>query len=160
MFKQLYRAVRQNGAQDVYPPRHTLRQATCSGVVHQFDLVVREPEVTAVECKFRKRSGIDALFAFVGKLIDYREPPRGIFVTTAEKLNDDWFCYALAHRISIVCPVLPPVEFMVQCVKNDTDLARRLGSLLSQLQDVNVPRQVLIQWQNEHRRFVAEGYRA
>jgi hypothetical protein len=159
MFKQLYQAVRQHGASDVYPPRYTLQQSTHSGVVHQFDIVVRELRLTAVECKFRKRIGIDALFAFVGKLIDYREPPHGIFVTIAENLNDDCFCYAMAHRISIVCPSLPPVEYMMQCVKSGTDLARRLAGLLTHRQNVNNPRHVLIQWQNEYRRFVAEGYR-
>ena len=159
MFKQLYQAVRQHGASDVYPPRYTLRQATSSGIFHQFDLLVRGDELTAVECKFRKKVGIDALFAFVGKLLDYREPPKGIFVTTAE-LNEDSFCYALAHHISIVCLSLPPVEYMMQYVKSDTDLARRLANLLSHVQHVNVPRHVLIQWQNEYRRFVTEGYPA
>ena len=158
VFKQLYQSVRQSGAPDVYPPRYTLRQATCSGVFHQFDVVAGDSGLAAVECKFRKKLRIEQLFAFVGKLIDYRVPPRGVFVTTAMKLNEDAFCYAMAHRISIVCPFLPPVQYMMECVKKDTDLARRLSSLLSQLHEVNKPRHVLIQWQNEYRRFVTEGY--
>jgi hypothetical protein len=158
MFKQLYHAVRQHGAVDVYPPRYTLRQPSFSGVLHQFDIVVQGPEQIAVECKFRKRTGIDTLFAFLGKLIDYRQPPKGIFVTTAEKMNDGLFCYAIAHRISVVCPFLPPVEYMLQCVKSGTDLTHRLGCLAANLKDAQRPKHVLIQWKNEYRRFVSEGY--
>ena len=49
---------------------------------------------------------------------------------------------------------------MLQRVKSGTDLARRLAGVLTRLQDVTAPKQVLIQWQNEYRRFVAEGYRS
>lgn len=158
MVQQLYQALRQRGGLHVYQPRYTLAQPTHSGVAHQFDIVVRETQLTAIECKFRKRTGIDDLFAFLGKLKDYRDPPRGIFVTAAERVHDDSFCYAIAHRISIVCSSLPPVEYMMQRVKSNTDLARRLASLHVRLQAENVPRHVLIQWQNEYRRFAAEGY--
>ena len=158
MVKQLHQALRQQGALYVYPPRYTLSQATYSGIAHQFDIIVREDQLAAIECKFRKRTGIDDLFAFLGKLVDYREPPRGIFVTTAENVNDDSFCYAIAHRISIVCSSLAPVEYMVHRVKSNTDLARRLGSLHTRLQEENVPKRVLVQWQNEYRRFMDEGY--
>lgn len=156
--KQLYQALRQQGGLHIYPPRHTLRQATYSGVAHQFDIVVREDKLTSIECKFRKRIGIDDLFAFLGKLKDYRQPPCGIFVTTAQNVNDDALCYAIAHHISIVCSSLAPVEYMMQQVRGDTDLARRLVGLQTSLQAENVPRHVLVQWQNEYRRFIAEGY--
>jgi hypothetical protein len=158
MVQQLYQPLRQQGTLGVFPPRYTLRLATYSGLAHQFDIVTREIELTAIECKFRKKTGIGDLFAFVGKLIDYREPPRGIFVTTAEKVNDDIFCYALAHRILIVCPSLPPVEYMIQRVKKNTDLARRLASLQRRLQGKNAPHHILVEWQNAYRRFIVEGY--
>jgi hypothetical protein len=159
MVKQLHHALRQRGGLYVYPPRHTLTQGTYSGVAHQFDIVVRESRLAAIECKFRKRSGIDDLFAFAGKLIDYREPLRGIFVTAAQDVNDDCHSYAIARGISIVCTSLPPVEYMRACVKSGTDLARRLGSLHARLQQDNVPMRVLVQWHNEYRRFIQEGYR-
>lgn len=159
MVKQLHQALRQRGGFHVYPPRHTLTQGTYSGVAHQFDIVVREHQLAAIECKFRKRTGIDDLFAFAGKLIDYREPLRGVFVTTAQDVNDDCHCYAIARGIAIVCTSLPPVEYMRQCVKSGTDLARRLGILHTCLQQENVPRRVLVQWHNEYRRFTHEGYR-
>jgi len=154
----LYQTLQQQGTLRVYPPRYTLRQATCSGVAHQFDIVAEASGLTAVECKFRKRIGIEALFAFVGKLIDYHEPPRGIFVTTAEDVNINVFCYAIAHRIPIVCSFLPPVEYMIQRVSKDTDLARRLSSLQARLNGDNTPNHLLVEWQNAYRRFTMEGY--
>jgi len=158
MVRQLYQPLRQQGALCVFPPRYTLRQATCSGLAHQFDIVVRQSELTAIECKFRKRIGIDDLFAFVGKLKDYRTPPRGIFVTTAENVNNNVFCYAIAHRISIVCFSLPPVQYMVQRVKDNTDLARRLASLQTRLRGEPAPNHLLVEWQNTYKRFTVEGY--
>lgn len=158
MVQQLYQFLRSRGGRSVYPPRHTLRQPTHSGVVHQYDIVVRESRLIAIECKFRKRTGIDHLFAFLGKLKDYRDPPRGIFVTTAQTVNDDSYCYAMAHRITLICSCLAPVEYMIHQVRRDTDLARRLRSLQVHLQAPAVPSHVLVQWQNEHRRFLAEGY--
>lgn len=158
MVQQLYQPLRQQGGISVFPPRHTLRQATYSSVGHQFDIVIRRSELIAIECKFRKRTGIDDLFAFMGKLIDYREPPRGIFVTTAEKVNNNVFCYAIAHRISIVCPSLPPVQYMIQRVKKNTDLARRLASLQTRLRGKTSPNYLLVEWQNAHRSFMEEGY--
>jgi len=160
MMKQLHTTLAQQAGLYVYPPRYTLSQATYSGVAHQFDIVIRENQLAALECKFRRTIGIDHLFGFVGKLVDYRQPPRGIFVTTAENASDDCFCYAIAHRISMVCRFLPPVEYMLNRVKTDTELARRLWSLQMRLQQENVPRRVLVQWRNEYGRFIAEGYRA
>jgi hypothetical protein len=158
MVQQLYQMLQQQVALHIFPPRYTLREPTCSGLAHQFDVVIRQSELTAIECKFRKRSGIGELFAFVGKLIDYREPPRGIFVTTADNVNDDVFCYAIAHRISIVCSSLPPVEHMIQRVKKNTDLARRLMSLQTRLRGEYAPNRLLVEWQNAYSRFKEEGY--
>lgn len=156
--KQLYQRLRQQGTLGVFPPRYTLRLSTYSGVAHQFDVVAQQKELTAIECKFRESTGIGELFAFVGKLIDYREPPRGIFVTAAEQVNNDVFFYAIAHRILIVCPCLPPVEYMIHRVKKDTDLAHRLESLRERLQGNSAPNHLLVEWQNACRRFAAEGY--
>ncbi len=83
MVQQLYQTLQQQGKLRIFPPRYTLREATYSGVAHQIDIVIRQSKLIAIECKFRKGTNIGELFAFVGKLIDYREPPRGIFVTTA-----------------------------------------------------------------------------
>jgi hypothetical protein len=158
MVQQLYQTLRQQGTLRIFPPRYTLCEATCSGVAHQFDIVIRQSELTAIECKFRKRTNIGELFAFVGKLTDYREPPRGIFVTAAENVNNDVFCYAIAHRIRVVCSCLPPVQYMIQRVKKDTDLSRRLKSLHTRLRGQDAPRHLLVEWQNAHRRFILEGY--
>lgn len=158
MVQQLYQKLRQLGTLRVFRPRYTLREDTYSGIAYQFDIVIRQSELTAIECKFRKKTGIDDLFAFVGKLIDYREPPRGIFVTTAENVNDNVFCYAIAHRILIVCSHLPPIEYMIQRVKKNTDLARRLASLQTRLRGEHAPNHLLVEWQNAHRRFTVEGY--
>jgi len=158
IFQQLYLALRQASGQSVLPPRYTLLEATYSGVAHQFDVVVREEKLVAIECKFRKGTGIDDLFAFLGKLVDYRTSPRGIFLTTAQRICDEVYCYAIAHHISIVSPSLAPVDYMIQRVKSDTDLSRRLLNLREHLQSRSGPKQALIQWQNEHRRFKAEGY--
>jgi len=158
MVRQLYQKLQQQGTLHVFPPRYTLHEATYSGLAHQFDIVIRQSELTAIECKFRKRTGVGELFAFVGKLIDYREPPRGVFVTTGENVNDDIFYYALAHHILIICSSLPPVEYMIQRVKKNTDLARRLASLQTRLRSEHAPNRLLVEWQNAYRRFTDEGY--
>jgi hypothetical protein len=126
--------------------------------MHPFDIVIRQNELVVIECKFRKGMTISELFAFVGKRMDYRKPPHGIFVTTAEHVNNDILCYAIGHHISIICYRLPPVEYMIQKVKKDTDLAHRLASLQDRLRGNSAPNHLLIEWQNACRRFVADGY--
>lgn len=116
MVMQLYHKLQQQAEFRVFPPRHTLREATYSGTHHQFDIVVAEEEdLVAVECKFRTNAHIDQLFATLGKLVDYTKRPRGVFVTAAQTVNDAMYCYALAHQISLISPALPPVEYMLQC---------------------------------------------
>ena len=158
MVQQLYQKLRQLGTLRVFQPRHTLRGDTYSGLAHQFDIVIQQDKLTTIECKFRAKTGIDDLFAFVGKLVDYRESPRGIFVTTAENVNDNVFCYAIAHRISIVYSSLPPVEYMIQRVKRNTNLAHRLARLQTRLRGKAAPNHLLVEWQNAYSRFTAEGY--
>ena len=158
MVQQLYQKLQQQGTLRIFPPRYTLREATFSGVAHQFDIVIRQSDLTVIECKFRMRATISELFAFIGKLIDYREGPYGVFVTTAEDVNNDARCYAIAHRIPIICSSLPPVEHMIQRVKKNTDLARRLESLQTRLRSNNAPNHLLVEWQNAYSRFTAEGY--
>ncbi|TEU13050.1 MAG: hypothetical protein E3J21_19610 [Anaerolineales bacterium] len=158
MVQQLYQMLQQQGTLRIFPPRYTLHEATHSGLAHQFDIVIRQDKLTTIECKFRGKTGIDNLFAFVGKLVDYREPPRGIFVTTAENVNDNVFCYAIAHRISIVCSSLPPVEYMIQRVKKNTELAHRLARLQTRLRGKTAPNHLLVEWQNAYSRFTVEGY--
>jgi len=158
MVKQLFQRLQQATLR-IFPPRYTLREPTHSGVAHQFDIVIADTELVAIECKFRGKAEIDEMFAFMGKRIDYLKPPRGIFVTTAETINNEIFFYAIAHRILIVCLSLPPVEYMIHKVKPDTDLAYRLASLQARLQDRNPPSGLLVEWQNDYRRFCQEGYR-
>jgi hypothetical protein len=158
MVQQLHETLRQQGMVRVFPPRYTLHEPTYSGLAHQFDIVIRETTLTVIECKFRKRTNIAELFAFVGKLRDYRELPRAIFVTTAGNVHDEVFRYAIAHHIPVVCSCLPPVEYMIHRVKKSTDLARRLTRLQIRLRGENAPSHVLIEWQNAYRRFTTEGY--
>ena len=42
MVMQLFQKLQQQAEFRVFPPRHTLREATFSGVHHQFDIVVAE----------------------------------------------------------------------------------------------------------------------
>src|SRR5207244_9640744 len=100
---------------------------TFSGVYHQFDIWIRDDEHVAVECKFRGKAGIDQVFAFCGKLIDYRKRPQAVFLTTADRVGDEVFCYAIAHRISLISTSLAPVEYMLQQVKQETDMVGRLA---------------------------------
>ena len=158
MVQQLYQKLRQLGTLRVFQPRYTLREDTYSGLAHQFDIVIQQDKLIAIECKFRGKTGIDNLFAFVGKLVDYRDLPRGIFVTTAKNVNDNVFCYAIAHRVSIVCSSLPPVEYMIQQAKKNTDLAHRLARLQIRLRGKTAPNHLLVEWQNANSRFTAEGY--
>lgn len=135
MVQQLYQTLRQQRASSIYPPRYTLHEPTCSGVSHQFDLVIRENDLTTVECKFEGRISIAELFAYLGKLVDYRSVPRGIFVTVARDINDEIWHYAIAHRILIVSPLLPPVPYMIKQVKSSSDLSNRLVQLQSRLEE-------------------------
>jgi len=156
--QQLYLRLHQQGGFDVFPPRYTLHEATYSGISYQFDVVVRQSELIAIECKFRESTRIDELFAFVGKLVDYRKPPRGIFMTTAKHVNDDIFCYAIGHRILIISLLLPPVEYMIYRVKNNTNFACHLANLQARLREGNGPQYLLVEWKNDYARFVREGY--
>jgi hypothetical protein len=159
MVMQLYQKLQQQGEFRVFPPRHTLREATFSGVYHQFDIVVAEQEqLVAVECKFRGSAHIDQLFATQGKLVDYRKRPRGVFVTTAQGVNDEMYCYGLAHQILLICPLLPPVDYMLQCVKKGTELASRLEILQGRIKDGVAAKHALVEWRNSYMRFRDEGY--
>ena len=159
MVTQLYHKLQQQAEFRVFPPRYTLREDTFSGVHHQFDIVVAEQEeLVAVECKFRSSAHIHQLFAALGKLVDYHKRPRGAFVTTAQNVNDAMYCYALAHQISLISPALPPVEYMLQCVKNGTDLAHRLETMLGRIRGDALPRHLLVEWKNSYMRFQDEGY--
>ena len=66
MVQQLYHKLQQQGTLRIFPPRYTLHEATHSGLAHQFDIVIRQDKLTTIECKFRGKTGIDNLFAFVG----------------------------------------------------------------------------------------------
>jgi hypothetical protein len=157
--KQLYQQLLRRSEDRVFTPRHTLHEPTFSGVFHQFDIVIARPnETVAVECKFRGGAHIDQLFATHGKLVDYRLRPHGVFVTTARGINDEIYCYALAHRIHIICLLLPPVEYMLECTKKGTSLTRMLEDLQQRIEDNLEPRRLLIEWKHTYDRFQAEGY--
>jgi hypothetical protein len=160
MVMQLHGSLQQHQDFRVFPPRHTLRDATFSGAYHQFDIVIAEQEeLVAVECKFRGSAHIDQLFATQGKLVDYVHRPHGVFVTTAEGVNDDMYYYAMAHRIRLISTELPPIEYMLQCVKPGTDLANRLETMQGRIRDGAPPKQLLVEWRNHFARFQDEGYR-
>lgn len=158
--KQLYTSLLQlQGGYRVFPPRHTLREATFSGVYHQFDIVIaQQDDLVTIECKFRGGANIDQLFATQGKLVDYCKQPHGIFITTAAHVNDDIYYYALAHHIQLICPLLPPVEHMLWRIKKGTDLEYRLENLQSRIKNGCEPQHILIEWRNAYQRFCAEGY--
>jgi len=159
MVMQLYQKLQQQGEFQVFPPRHMLHEATFSGVCHQFDIIVAEQErLVAVECKFRGSAHINELFATYGKLVDYCKRPRGVFVTTAQGFNDEMYWYALAHQILLICPQLPPVEYMLQRVKEGTDLVSRLEILRSRIKEGIAPKHVLVEWRSSYMRFQDEGY--
>jgi Holliday junction resolvase len=159
MVMQLYHKLQEQAEFRVFPPRHTLREATYSGIHHQFDIIVAEQEeLVAVECKFRTSAHIDQLFATLGKLIDYKKRPRGVFLTAAQAVNDGIYCYALAHQITLISPSLPPIEYMLQCTKKGTDLGKRLETLLDRVRGDALPRQLLVEWKNSYMRFQDEGY--
>ena len=157
--KQLYEKLLRGGAYRVFPPRYTLRSPTFSGAYHQFDIVVAQhDELFVVECKFRESAHIDQLFSTQGKIIDYYKKPCGLFVTTAKGVNDEMYLYSLAHRLQIISNLLPPIEYMLGCVKKDTNIARRLEHLQTRLNDGTKPKTILIEWKNEYMRFLDEGY--
>ena len=157
--KQLYQQLQRQSEDRVFTPRHTLREPTFSGVFHQFDIVIARPnETVAVECKFRGSAHIDQLFATHGKLIDYRSRPHGVFITTACGVNDEIYYYALAHRIQIICSLLPPVEYMLECAKKGTSLARTLEDLRQRIEDNLEPKRLLVEWKHSYDRFQSEGY--
>ena len=101
---------------------------------------------------------IDQLFATKGKLIDYRQMLRSFFITSADTVNDVMHCYALAHKIHIICNSLPPVEYMLNCVNKNVPIARRLQHLQIRMNDGIEPNKILIEWKNEYMRFRDEGY--
>lgn len=159
LVQQLYLNLQQRGTLRLFKPRYTLREPTFSTVSHQFDIVIRHDQLIAIECKFRGRTGIDDLFAFTGKLADYRERPAGVFVTTATNINDDVFCYAIAHKISIISRMRPPVGYMQDFVKAGCDLSQRLERLETRLKEDISPKHLLVEWQNAIHRFTTEGYK-
>ena len=143
----------------IFPPRYTLRNPTFSGVCHQFDLVVaKQDELVTVECKFREYTHIDELFATQGKIIDYCQRPKGIFLTTALHVNDEMYYYAMAQKIKLICPSLPTVEYMLHHVKDGTSLADRLEKLSDRIDNGIEPHNVLIEWKNDYQRFLTDGY--
>ncbi len=160
MVKQVYiRLMQLQVGYRIFPPRHTLHDPTYSGVRHQFDIVVsKQDELVTVECKFREYTHIDELFATQGKLIDYCQRPKSIFLSTALHVNDEMYYYAMAHHIKLISPSLPPVEYMLHDVKNGTSLAERLEKLRDRINKGIEPQHVLIEWRNDYQRFLAEGY--
>ena len=158
--KQLYTSLLElQGGYRVFLPRYTLRESTFSGVYHQFDIVVvQQEELVTIECKFRGGAHIDQLFATHGKLVDYCKSPHGIFITTATHVNDEMYYYSLAHQIQLICPSLPPVEYMLCYVHKGTDLEYRLENLKSRMKNGIDPRPLLVEWRNAYRRFQADGY--
>lgn len=164
----------------VYPPRHTLTSLpTISGTSYQFDVVVQQDSLYhIIECKKRGAAEIDQLQTFSAKLLDYvlgakveslDVSIRGIFLTTAGKVRGTIRQYALAFGITIVAADLPPVEYMLSAVREDTLLWRSLmslnGKLSGSLSDILAKgeqrhaNKLLREWRICHQRWEQEGYK-
>lgn len=156
--QHLYQHLERRQAYKLFPPRYTLREPTYSGVAHQFDIVLRHDQLVTIECKFRSATGIADLFAFVGKLVDYRQPPAAIFVTNARAINDEVLCYAIAHQVSLIFQALPPVGFMMAYAKHNTDLGAQLAQLANRFSGDVSPKTLLVEWRHAFQRFKAAGY--
>lgn len=111
-------------------PRHTLDLPTVSGQKHQFDAAYRvEKNFHVFECKKTKTTPIEDVYYFNAKVIDYalRFNPestpflfKGTFVSQSV-VGDQSLNYALAYGLEIIDPVTPPLEVIIETVK-DTNL--------------------------------------
>lgn len=132
--QKAYECIRGYPGIEVLPPRSTLNYPTVSGLTHQFDVVMRENNTFyVIECKRRYVATIDQIFSFNAKILDYAFKDffnksfsiKGLFLSTAE-LTDNARKYALAHGIIPIDPSLPPIQFMMDKMKEEDPLYREL----------------------------------
>jgi hypothetical protein len=132
--QKAYECIRGYPGIAVLPPRSTLNYPTVSGLAHQFDVVMRESNTFyVIECKRRGIASIDQIFSFNAKILDYAFKDsfnknfsiKGVFLSTA-KLTDNARKYALAHGIIPIDPSLPPIQFMIDRVKEEDTLYQEL----------------------------------
>jgi hypothetical protein len=132
--QKAYECIRGYPGLVVLPPRSTLNYPTVSGLNHQFDVVMRENNTFyVIECKRRGIASIDQIFSFNAKILDYAFKDsfnksfsiKGVFLSTAE-LTDNARKYALAHGIIPIDPSLPPIQFMIDRVKEENALYQEL----------------------------------
>jgi hypothetical protein len=111
----------------VLPPRSTLNYPTVSGLRHQFDGIVIDGETFfVIECKRRGLALIDQVFSFNSKILDYALQDsfainfriKGIFLCTA-KVTENIRKYALAYGILPIDSTLPPIEVMIDKMKDN-----------------------------------------
>jgi hypothetical protein len=132
--QEAYECIRGSPGIAVLPPRTTLNYPTVSGLTHQYDVVMRENNTFyVIECKRRGVATIDQIFSFNAKILDYAFKDsfnknfsiKGVFLSTAE-LTDNARKYALAHGIIPIDPSLPPIQFMIDRVKEEDTLYQEL----------------------------------
>jgi len=139
--KKAYECIRGYPGVSVLPPRSTLNYPTVSSLTHQFDVVMSQNNTFyVIECKRRGIASIDQIFSFNAKILDYAFKDsfnkgfsiKGVFLSTAE-LTDNARKYALAHGIIPIDPSLPPIQFMIDRVKEEDTLYRELMEFKSVL---------------------------
>jgi len=121
----------------VFPPRSTLNYPTVSGLKHQFDGIVMDGNTFyVIECKKRGAAVIDQVFSFNSKILDYALKDafahdfqiKGIFLCTAE-VNENIRKYALAYGILPIDSTLPPVQVMIDQIRENNKLRSELIEL-------------------------------
>jgi hypothetical protein len=139
--QKAYECIRGYPGIAVLPPRSTLNYPTVSGLTHQFDVAIRENNTFyVIECKRRGIASIDQIFSFNAKILDYAFKDsfnkcfsiKGVFLSTAE-LTDNARKYALAYGIIPIDPSLPPIQFMLNRVKEKDTLYQELVEFKSVL---------------------------
>lgn len=119
------------------PPRSELEYPAFSGIKHPFDnIFVHEKVIYPIECKATTHQ-IEHLYAFNAKILDHalglkiHSVPlrmRGIFLSTGQ-LGRSARVFAFAYGIIPIDPVMPPIAYMVESIKDDDGLRQRLQEL-------------------------------
>jgi hypothetical protein len=121
----------------VRPPRSELEYPSFSGIRHPFDnMFFHEKIIYPIECKATTHQ-IEHLYAFNGKILDHaiglktnhiERQIRGIFLSTMP-LGRSARAFAFAYGIIPIDPELPPVEHMIESVRDDDSLKDELRKL-------------------------------
>lgn len=119
------------------PPRTELEYPSFSGIRHPFDnSFLHEKVIYPIECKATAHQ-VEHLYAFNAKIIDHALgikihdidlQMRGIFLSTAE-LGQTGRAYALAYGMIPIDPTVPPIDYMIESVRDDDLLKEQLQKL-------------------------------